>query len=137
MDIIFSHPLDSTKIARLNRCQVYLHALFLSDITTVDRQYLENFVFDPSRISKRPRYSFAQEQPSRQDWDQWINFWHEYMTTGGKLKSLLGGWINPTNRTWHWYYDKNREALYHIDGPKIRLFCKGNRMAPHTLRDNV
>jgi hypothetical protein len=36
MDIIFSHPLDSTKIARLNRCRVYLQALFLSDITTAD-----------------------------------------------------------------------------------------------------
>ncbi len=60
----------------------------------------------------------------RQDWDQWINFWHEYMTTGGKLKSPLGGWINPTHRIWPWYYDKNQEALYHIDGPTIRLFAR-------------
>jgi hypothetical protein len=52
------------------------------------------------------------------------NFWHEYMTTGGKLKSPMGGWINPTHRIWHWYYDKNREALYHINGPTIRLFAR-------------
>jgi hypothetical protein len=53
MDIIFSHPLDSTKIARLNRCRVYLHALFLSDIMIADRKYLEHFVFDPSGITKQ------------------------------------------------------------------------------------
>ncbi len=63
----------------------------------------------------------------RQDWDQRINFWHEYTTTGGKLKSPLGGWINPTHRIWHWYYDKNREALYHINGPTIRLFVRATR----------
>jgi hypothetical protein len=60
----------------------------------------------------------------RKDWDQWINFWHEYTTTGGKLKSPLGGWINSTHRIWHWYYDKNREALYHINSSKIRLFAR-------------
>jgi hypothetical protein len=53
MDIIFSHPLDSTKIAWLNRCRVYLHAIFLSDITTADGKYLEHFVFDPGRITKQ------------------------------------------------------------------------------------
>jgi hypothetical protein len=42
MDIIFSHPLDSTKIA-----------LFLSDITTGDGRYLEHFVFDPGGITKQ------------------------------------------------------------------------------------
>ncbi len=69
MDIIFSHPLNLTEIAQLNRCQVYLHALFLSDIMTADRKYLEHFVFDPGGITKQSRYSFPQEQQSRQDWD--------------------------------------------------------------------
>jgi hypothetical protein len=124
MDIIFSHPLNSTEIARLNRCRVYLQALFLSDITTTDGKYLEHFVFDPGGITKRSQYSFPREQPSRQDWDRWINFWHECTTTGGKLKSPLGRWINPTHQIWHWYYDKNREALYHINGPTIRLFTR-------------
>ncbi len=52
MDIIFSHLLDSTKIARLNRCRVYLQALILSDITTADGKYLKHYVFDPGGITK-------------------------------------------------------------------------------------
>jgi hypothetical protein len=38
------------------------------------------------------------------------------MTTGAKLKTPLGGRINPTHRIWHWYYNKEREELYHING---------------------
>jgi hypothetical protein len=44
------------------------------------------------------------------------------MTTGGKLKTPLGGWINPTHRIWHWYYNKDREELYHISGTTIKYF---------------
>ncbi len=47
MDIILSLPLNSTDITCLNRCRVYLQALFLSDITTADGKYLEHFVFNP------------------------------------------------------------------------------------------
>jgi hypothetical protein len=95
MDIILDQPIDPLEIARLNRCRVFLQALFLSDITTADGKYIENFVFDPGGATKRSRYSFPREQPTRQDWDCWINFWHEYTTTGGKLISPLGGWITP------------------------------------------
>jgi hypothetical protein len=36
----------------------------------------------------------------------------------------LGGWINSTHRIWHWYYDKNLEALYHIKGSTIQKFAR-------------
>jgi hypothetical protein len=52
MDIIFSQSLDPLEIARINRCRVYLQALFLSDITTADGRYLEHFVFNPGGITK-------------------------------------------------------------------------------------
>jgi hypothetical protein len=47
MEIMLSQDLDPTKIARIIRCHVYLEALFLSDITTADGKYLENFLFNP------------------------------------------------------------------------------------------
>jgi hypothetical protein len=90
MDIILAYPLDLLDVTRLNRCQVFLQAIFLLDITTADGKYLENFVFDPGGATTQSRYSFPRERPSRQDWDCWVNFWHEYTTTGGKLKSHLG-----------------------------------------------
>ena len=53
MDIILSLPLNSTDITRLNRCCIYLQALFLSDITTADGKYLEHFVFDTGGATSR------------------------------------------------------------------------------------
>ncbi len=124
MDIIFKYHLDTIKVARLNRFRVSLQAIFLSDITTADGKYLEDFVFNPGGKTRQSRYSFPREKPLRQDWDRWVNFWHECTTTGGKLKSHLGGWIYPTHRIWQWYYDKNREVLYHIEGTMTKVFSR-------------
>jgi hypothetical protein len=33
----------------------------------------------------------------------WFNFWHNYATTGRKLKVPLGRWTHPTHRKWLWY----------------------------------
>jgi hypothetical protein len=122
MEIILSQNLDFTDITRINRCRVYLQALFLLDIMTADGKYLEHFIFDPGGATTWSGYKFPREHPTRQDWDQWMNFWHEYTTTGGKLKTPLGGWINPTHRIWHWYYNKERDELYHISRTTIKSF---------------
>ncbi len=58
MDIILLLPLNSTDITCLNRCCVYLQALFLSDITTADGKYLEHFVFDPGGATSQSQYTF-------------------------------------------------------------------------------
>jgi hypothetical protein len=91
MEIIISQNFNFTEITRINRCRVYLQTLFLSDITTADRKYLEHFVFDPGSNTRRSRCTFPREKPTRQDWDLWVNFWHRFTTIGEKLKMPLGG----------------------------------------------
>ncbi len=122
MEIIFSHDLDTTTIKGLNRCRGLLEALFLSDITMADGKYLEHFMFDPVGGAKSLRYTFPREQATRQDWDSWINFWHTFTNTGGKLKTPLGGWTNPTHQIWMWYYREEGNKLYRINRDKIALF---------------
>jgi hypothetical protein len=103
--------LDFTDITRIEKCRVYLKALLLLDITAADGKYLEHFIFDPGGLTTQSGYKVPREQPSRQDWDRWINFWHECTTTGRKPKTLLGRWINPTHRIWHRYPNKERDEL--------------------------
>ncbi len=125
MKIFFSQNFDFTEITWINRCRVYLQTLFLSDIMTADGKYLEHFVFNPGSPTHRSRYTFPREKPTRQDWDLWVDFWHGFTTTVRKLKTLLGGWTNPTHRTWNWYYNNKRDKLYHINGTTIKyLKCK-------------
>jgi hypothetical protein len=100
MEIILSHDLNPSKIKGLNRCRVAMEALFHLDVAKVDGKYLELFLFDPGRQIKQSLYNFPWEQPTKQDWKGWINFWHAFTTTGGKLKAPLGKWINPTHRIW-------------------------------------
>jgi hypothetical protein len=50
MEIIMSQDLDPEEIKRINRCRVFLKAIFLSDITTADGKYLEHFSFKPGCI---------------------------------------------------------------------------------------
>jgi hypothetical protein len=103
MDILFSQDLGSESIQSLNRCRGAMKAIFLSDISTADGRYLENFVFNPGAATAGSKYILPQEKPTRKDWDPWIDFWHGYTTTGGKLKMPLGNWNNATHQVWQWY----------------------------------
>jgi hypothetical protein len=90
MEIIFSHNLIFNVVKSLNRCRGPLETIFLSDITTADGRYLEHFIFDPGGKTSRSQYKFFLEQPTREDWGCWMNFWHSFTTMGGKFKVPLG-----------------------------------------------
>jgi hypothetical protein len=97
MEIIFSHNLTFNVVKSINRCRGALEAMFLSDITTADGRYLEHFIFDPGRKTSWSHYKFHLEQPAREDWGCWMNFWHSFTTTGGKLKVPPGRWSNKNH----------------------------------------
>jgi hypothetical protein len=104
MERFFSESLDAPTIRSLCRCRVALEVLFLSNITTSDGRYLEEFVFTLGGRERASRFKFPREHPARADWNLWFNFWHSFTTTGGKLKVPLGNWLRPTYRIWKWYY---------------------------------
>ena len=74
-----------------------MKAIFLLEISTADGRYLKIFVFDPGAATAGSTYIFPQEKPTRKDWDTWIDFWHGYTTTGGKLKTPLRNWCNTNH----------------------------------------
>ena len=119
MDIIASHDLDRETVRSLNRCRVALESLFLSDISTADGKYLEDFVFNPGGRGRSSKYKFPREVPTRGDWDRWSNFWHSYTATGNALHVPLGNWINPTHRVWKWHYNAATDDLTQIEGTSL------------------
>jgi hypothetical protein len=90
------------RVCDVDAITIKLEALFLSDITTADGKFLEHFMFDPGGSAKHSQYTFPWEQPTRQEWDGWINFWHAFTNTVGKLKTPLGRWTNSTHQIWIW-----------------------------------
>ena len=86
MENILESAFSTAEIKSLSGCRGMLQCIFLSDLVTDDGRYLESFVFNPGPIKRRSNYCFPRERPTKRDWDTWFNFWHNYATTGGKLK---------------------------------------------------
>ena len=120
MDIFASRDLDREAVLSLNRCRVSLESIFLSDISTADGKYLEDFfVFNPGGRGQSSKFKFPCEVPTRGDWDSWFNFWHSYTATGNTLHVPLGNWTNPTHRIWKWHYNAATDDLIQIEGTSL------------------
>ena len=123
MDIIASRDLDRETVLSLNRCRVYLEeAIFLSDISTADGKYLEDFVFNPGGRGRSSKFKFPREVPTRGDWDRWFNFWHSYTATGNTLHIQSGNWTNPAHRIWKWHYNASTDDLIQIEGTSLTYY---------------
>ncbi len=62
MELILGKVLDKKLIGSLSRCRGSLEVIFLSDRTTADGRYLEQFVFNPGNKVARSKYKFPQEK---------------------------------------------------------------------------
>jgi hypothetical protein len=100
MEIFLSANLGPESIRSLGQCRVSLESIFLSDLTTADGKYLEDFVFIPSGREKASTFKFPRKQPTQSNWNLWFDFWHSFTTTRDKLKVPLGNWISPTHHIW-------------------------------------
>jgi hypothetical protein len=100
MEILFGKNLNTNTILSLIQSGGALWIIFLSDMTTANGQYLEQFVFDPGNQTSRSTYKFPQEISTRGDWEVWFNFWHEHTATGYKLHVPLKKWLAQTHRIW-------------------------------------
>ncbi len=56
MELILGKDLDRKRIGSLSRCQGSLEIIFLSDMTTANGRYLEQFVFDPGSKVAQSKY---------------------------------------------------------------------------------
>ncbi len=69
MEIFQSLDLSQETILSLSRCRVSLESIFLSDITTADGRYLEDFVFSPGGRDRSSSFRFPRKVPTRADWN--------------------------------------------------------------------
>jgi hypothetical protein len=62
MEIFLAKDLSPATTSSLSRCRGFLEAIFLLDITTADGCYLEQFVFEPEKITSRSKYTFPSKK---------------------------------------------------------------------------
>jgi hypothetical protein len=119
MEIFFAEVHSLETIRSLGRFRGVLEAIFLSDVTTADGQYLKKIVFNLESKNMKSKFKFPREYPSNKDWNSWFNFWHNFTLTGDKLKVPLRNWIHPTHRVWRWYYRAQDNNLQRINDGRI------------------
>ena len=89
----------------INRCRLFLCAIFLSDITAATGKSLDVSYMNPQRsYGQHSSHKFATERPSEADWAMWRRLWQQYCLPDGSLPLSLGKWLHRSHRQWEWYY---------------------------------
>ena len=70
MEIFMANRIDQGTLRGLSWCRGYLGAIFLSDISTADSRYSEQYVLSPRESDVRSEYKFLREKPTARDWKE-------------------------------------------------------------------
>eukprot|EP00957_Ditylum_brightwellii_P179860 13701420-Ditylum_brightwellii.AAC.2 len=122
---IMEHVINSQSIhvqhyEPINWCRIYIKALLLSDICTLDRKYLDDCMY----IDEPPtndQYTLDMEWPqqgcpNKTSWKVYSGMLRKILCRAdGRLHQLLGNWICVTWK-WNWSFQRATETLYCQEG---------------------
>lgn len=108
MSIALLFGYEGDALLSINRCRMFLCAIFFSDLATANGWSLDkpqrNRFCDHANDSN---YSFPRERPSDNDWEVWQSMWNRYCQRDGTFPIHLGRWVNSTHRNWRWFYGQD------------------------------
>jgi exonuclease III len=112
--ILASRAFTEPEICRLNYCRLYLKAMTVADIVTIDGKQIDQTKWkgDPSLLSSRTHgNSIYQAKPSERVWQLWRRMckllWSD---NKGQLKESLGPWLLPIH-----HQRQQHQAYYEHD----------------------
>jgi hypothetical protein len=93
IEILFGKNLNTNTLRSLSRCGEALEIIFLSDMTTVNWRYLEQFLLNPGSQTSRCTYNFPKKiqlgEIGRYDSTSGTNTWKQGTSSMSLLKN---GW---------------------------------------------
>jgi exonuclease III len=102
MDIVLqSKKYTASEIRRINYCRLFLQAVTLSDLATVDGQYVDasKLKGHPSlRSSSTTLMHINQDRPSESEWSLWKKVNHLWSNEDGRFHQSLGRWLLPIHK---------------------------------------
>ena len=82
--------IDGEDLVGMFRVKEKLNAVIMSDITTVDGKFIEDFVPDSQHLTETSlKHKFSQEELTEEDWNKRRQFWQQNTNTGYELNSPL------------------------------------------------
>lgn len=120
MDTINSLNIPRLDKIRLNLCRIYLHVLFLSDMTDAGGTQLLDTIMKGNRDDDRPSTLIwpVQGRPCEQDWKLWrYHISRIFARPRSRLLTRpLHRWSASSHQSWTWWYDPENNAAYHQQG---------------------
>jgi hypothetical protein len=107
------HPIDI--LDHINKCQLYLRAFLLSDITDGSGKYILQEAWQGNPLNLHRVESWPdQGKPSPTMWQTWrSHLAKKFLSRGRRLRHSLGHWKH-FDTTWPWYISLSDNRLYKI-----------------------
>ena len=107
----------------INRCRIFLCAIFLSDLATANGRSLDKTRCDRfCDHDKDSIYSFPRERPSYRNWEVWDSLWTAYCQRDGNFPTHLGRWVHTTHRIWRWFFCQEEDAVIERSGEELWVY---------------
>ena len=115
MTTLWSKGIRGARLARINRCRVYLQALTIGDIANVEGTSIRPDALTGKRNDKYTRKGIEwpeQPYPSVTDWREWAKAMHALRQPHhpSKLADPAGEWIERND--WHAYYHQDTQRIF-------------------------
>jgi len=115
MEIFLRSGYRDSELASLNRCQMYMHVIYLSDICNSQGMAIKPHFWLGKRISDTHHYSWPKViQPPPAEWNLWQLALSKGLHLGHrqKLAILLGKWLATADMNNKWFTDAAGLELY-------------------------
>ena len=111
--LFLRHQVSTQNLRHLNLCRLYFNSIFLSDIATADGRHLEQWVLNRNYLDVcTSSYKLPREQPCRDDWRLWDEFWGTWLGRQHILPKPHGQWIAPSHQQWGEFYNDSMDTLF-------------------------
>ena len=111
MDVVH-HRIPSWVWGGINRCRLFLQANTITDLTTIDGQYVPvNIRKVVDRICESTLLFPLQQKPSKGDIQQW-RFFIDLITNNGHLHVPLGQWSRLPGQSYRYMRSPSTETIY-------------------------
>jgi hypothetical protein len=120
VDLFVTFGYSGNQLIKLNECRMWLKAITVADVTTVDGIFITHHAWEGTRDSHRCHdYLWPRLQPKlgNSHWDLWRKALCECLIAGTtlnarRLRLPLGQWTSMVSNEWNWFYSPSCKSLY-------------------------
>jgi len=126
MQIFLKHGLHGYKLASMNWCQMFLKAIFFSDICTRDSTAIDPQFWNGQIKCNLDLIWPRTETPPISDWGLWKKHLTAALALGQKdtLQKLLGNWAHHQGQINGFFLEKDSEHLFQRQQEKWFIYTK-------------